>query len=117
MSETKEIKIQDVPKKPVVPKGPEPNFASKAALKLWQEFCIKNATPHGHLVQDYARTLMLLMQGYLEEKPDSTVRHAVNFAFCEAYAGNLTYEQRSLAHTLIANCWNHGEEFSVAVNA
>lgn len=103
--------------KAFIPKGPTLNFVDDDAQKTWQDFGTRNATPQGHLVQDYARTLMFLMQGFLEEKPTSTVKHAVNFAMAEASTNGLTYEQKTLAQTLIANCWIHGKQFADAVNA
>ncbi len=104
-------------KKPAIPKRPTINFASAAARQTWQDFGERNVSSTGHCVQNYARTLMLLMQGYLEEKPNSDVMYAANFAIAEAAINDLTIEQRTLAHALIAKCWIHGKQFASAVNA
>lgn len=108
MGKTKTAKVRELPKI---------DFASKAAEEAWQDFGATYPTCQGHMVQDYARTFIILMQAFLKEKPTSTIYHAVNFAKAEAYSNNLTQEQREQARDLIEKCWIHGDEFSACLDA
>lgn len=98
------------------PNLPHIEFADKAAKQRWQEFGERNLSSDAHRIQDYARTLMILMQAHLADSDEKNIPVAKNFALAEASTKGLTEMQVRIAFTMIENCWIHGKEFAKTLN-
>lgn len=98
-------------------KIPTIQFADTASKQKWTKFAELNPGPNGYAVTSYAHTLILVMQGLLEQKKNATIHEVVTSAIAEVHSGNLSTEQKKCAMTLISACWIHGKDFASCVAA